>query len=113
MPDELRGGLEGGMPQVDMDLGGTGGSRNAGNASGTTHDTGSVGEDGKGHGTANEAKADAEEIFDANRHRSQGEVKQFARDEADVATQPGSPDGGQNRHQQIDAPADRPGSTTG
>lgn len=85
------------------ELGGTGGSPNAGSPIGTTHPTGSAG--GHGRGTRNDTDADAEEVFQDNRHRSPDEAKQFGRDEADVDTQPGTPDGGQNRVQQIDRPA--------
>lgn len=113
MPDdELRGGTETGCvpPFSPNDQGGTGGSRNAGNANGTTHDAG--GRTAAGRGTRTDARDDAEEMLgDGSRHQSAGTAKQFARDEADVDTTAGSPDGGQQRHHDIH-PQEKPGGAT-
>lgn len=102
MSDDLRSGTQGGGPPMpDTDRGGTGGTTSAGSPAGTSHDTGSQG--GRGRGTRNDTDADAEEVFDADRHRSPDEAKQFGRDGADVGTRPGSPHGaGEPRAQQID-----------
>lgn len=112
--DQLRGGTQGGgvTPFSPNDHGGTGGSPNSGSPAGTTHDTGSVGGDGKGRGTLTGSRSDAEETLgDGSRHQSQGTAKQFARDAADVDTEPGTPDGGLNRHHQIH-PTEKPGGAT-
>ena len=111
MPDDdLRGGTQGGRvtPFSPNDQGGTGGNTNAASPSGTSHDTGSVGGDGKGRGTLTGSRSDAEEMLgDGSRHQSAGTAKQFARDAADVGTEPGTPDGGQKRHHDIHPPEER------
>ncbi|MFO0847543.1 MAG: hypothetical protein U0871_03125 [Gemmataceae bacterium] len=100
MADQLRGGTEGGgvaMPTRPIDHGGT----NSITPAGTSHDTGSSG--GAGRGTRTDTRDDPEEILgDNSRHRSPSEAKQYARDEADVGTQPGTPHvSSPPRHHQI------------
>lgn len=106
--DELRGGTETGRvtPFAPNDQGGTGGSRNTGSPTGTTHDAG--GRTAPGRGTLTGSRQDAEEALgDGTRKQAEGTAKQFARDAADVGTTPGTPDGGQNRHHQIH-PTEKP-----
>jgi len=110
--EDLRGGTETGRvpPFSPNDQGGTGGNTNAASPAGTSHDAG--GRTAAGRGTRTDTRQDAEETLgDGSRKQSQGTAKQFARDAADVDTEPGTPDGGQHRHHDIH-PTEKPGGPT-
>lgn len=53
-------------------------------------------------GTRTDSRDDPESAFEGSRHRSQADIKQRARDEADADTQPRTPHGASEpRHHQI------------
>lgn len=98
--DPLRGGTQvtpGGGP---VNVGGEPGGTNAVSPAGQ-----SMGEQPKlpqTRGTRTDSRSDPESAFEGTRHQSQGVAKQFARDEADVDTEPRSPNGaGEPRFHQI------------
>lgn len=90
--DDLKGGTEGGGGAAQPNVGGPTGGTNSLSPTGPVQpDRGPPDQ----RGTANQAKQDAEAAFeDRSRHPSATEAKQWARDDADVNTTPGTPYGG-------------------
>lgn len=105
--DDLKGGTEdtGGAPFVNVG-GPTGGTISLSPTGPVQPDRGPASPPGGGppdqRGTANQARQDAEAAFeDRSRHPSATEAKQWARDDADVDTTPGTPYGGVAPNRQV------------
>jgi hypothetical protein len=103
----LRGGTQTGGQPAPLQVGGTSGGTNSVSPTGASqNDLGPAappsGPTPERRGIRTGARDDAEAIFDTSRHQSESTAKQFARDEADADTQPGTPHrASEPRHHQI------------
>lgn len=104
--DRLTGGIQGGGPQqvqVDPPSGGTNSISPTGASQPDQEGTAPDQAPRRSGGTRNDARDDAEDIFEGSRKRSESDAKQRARDEADAPTQPRSPHGaGEPRYHEIE-----------